>query len=260
MRGISWLAANQLAAQERLCTVEEISNGCKVWKNIRINCRTYTGALFYNYKQFFYVVLSGVADLTIRFLVIDIGTYGKRSDGGIFSAFYFISLLVRLWICLTKSCKFLEKWNRNAFSHPWWRGACPVRTSLLKPFARRDLTSEECVCNYRLSRARRCFARAFGVVTAKWRLLNKAIETNVSEAERTVRCLCLPHYVITDREGTTHDHSFLQETAQIAGSRHSKTNVSCISFSRSSEGTVDIRVACKAYFNGPTAAILSQNQ
>jgi hypothetical protein len=29
----------------------------------------------------------------------------------------------------------------------------------------------------------------FGILTAKWRLLNKAIEKNVNKAERTVKCI-----------------------------------------------------------------------
>ena len=36
--------------------------------------------------------------------------------------------------------------------------ACPLKTSLLKPSARKDLACEERVCIYRLSRARRCVA------------------------------------------------------------------------------------------------------
>ena len=138
--------------------------------------------------------------------------------------------------------------------------AYPLKTYLMKPFARKDLSCEERVFNYRLSRARRCVECAFGILTAKWRLLNKAIETNVNKAERIVRCICLLHNIIIDLEGTTHDHSVLQETSQIRGSRQARTNVSGRSFSRSSKGAIDVRNAFKAYFNGPTAAILSQNQ
>jgi len=90
-------------------------------------------------------------------------------------------------------------------------------------------------------------------------LLNKAIETNVIKAERLVRCICLLHNIIIYLEGTTHDPSVLQEISQILGSRHAKTNVGIRSFSQSSKGATDIRIAFKPYFNGPTAAILSQN-
>ena len=113
--------------------------------------------------------------------------------------------------------------------------------------------------NYRLSRARRCVECAFGILTTKWRLLNKAIEANVNEAEKIVRCIYSLHIII-DLEGITHDPSVLQETSQIRRSRQARATVSGRSFSRSSKGAIDVRSAFKAYFNGPTAATLSQNQ
>ena len=122
------------------------------------------------------------------------------------------------------------------------------------------MSYEEPVFNYRLSPASRFDASAFVTVTAKWRLLNKATETNVNRAERIVRRMCLLHKIITDLEGTTQDHSVLQETSQIRGSRQAKTNVSGRSFSLSSKVVTDKRNAFKVYFYGPTAAILLQNQ
>ena len=83
---------------------------------------------------------------------------------------------------------------------------------------------------------------------------------NANRIERTVRCVCLLHNVIIDTEGTTYDHSVLQETSQIRASRQARTTVSGRSLSRSSKGATDTRNAFKAYFNGPSAAIISQNQ
>ena len=80
------------------------------------------------------------------------------------------------------------------------------------------------------------------------------------QAERKVRCIYFLHNINIDLEGTTHDPSVLQETSQIRGSRQARTNISCRSFIRSSKGATDVRNAFKTYFNGPTAAILSQNQ
>ena len=62
---------------------------------------------------------------------------------------------------------------------------------------------------------------AFGILTAKWRLLNKVMETNVNKAERIVRCICLLHNVIIDTEGTTHDPSLSRETSQMSALDHS---------------------------------------
>ena len=99
--------------------------------------------------------------------------------------------------------------------------ACPLKTYLMKPFKEKNLSCDELVFNYRLSRARRCVECAFGILQAKWRLLNKAIKTKVNKAERIVRCICLLHNIIIDLEGITHDQS-VQETSQIRGSRQNK--------------------------------------
>jgi hypothetical protein len=90
-------------------------------------------------------------------------------------------------------------------------------------------------------------------------IVKERIETNANKAERIVRCICLLHIII-DLEGKTHDHSVLQGTSQIRGSRHARTNVSGRSFSRSSKGAIEVRNVFKAHFKGPTAVILPQNQ
>jgi hypothetical protein len=96
----------------------------------------------------------------------------------------------------------------------------------MKPFARKDLCSEERVFNCKLSWARRYIEWAFGILTAKWWLLNKTIEVNINKAERIVRWICLLHSIIIDTKGTTHDPSVLQETSKIHVSCQDKTNVS----------------------------------
>jgi len=45
--------------------------------------------------------------------------------------------------------------------------AYPLEAYLMQPFARTDVSCEECVFNYSLSRARRCVECAFGILTAK---------------------------------------------------------------------------------------------
>ena len=42
--------------------------------------------MFYNYKQVFSTVLQGVADAHYRFVVIDVGGFGKQNDGSTFAA------------------------------------------------------------------------------------------------------------------------------------------------------------------------------
>jgi hypothetical protein len=211
-------------------------------------------------QTIFSVVLQVVPDSESRFIFIDIGAYGKQSDDGTFSASTLHHFLEDSESTLPKPASFEEVERTEMPLVVHGDEACPLKTYLMKPFARKDLSCEERVFNYRLSRARRCVECAFGILTAKWRLLNKAIETNVNKAIKIVRCICLLLNIVIDLEGTTHDPSVLQETSQINGSHQAATNISGISFSRSSKGAIDVRNAFKAYFNSPTAAILSQNQ
>jgi hypothetical protein len=74
------------------------------------------------------------------------------------------------------------------------------------------------------------------------------------------RFYCLLRNIIIDLKGTKRDPSVLQETSQIRGSHQARTNISSRPFSRSSKRAIDVRNAFKAYFNGPTVAIISQNQ
>jgi len=138
--------------------------------------------------------------------------------------------------------------------------ASPLKTYLMKPFARKDLSCEEGVFSYRMLRARQCVECVFGILPARWRLLDKAIETNTNKAERIVRCICLLLNIIIDLEGTTHYHSVLQENSKIRGSHQAKTNVSGRSFIWFSKGAIDVRNTFKVYFNGPTAVTLSPNR
>ena len=102
--------------------------------------------------------------------------------------------------------------------------AYSLKMYIMKSFARKDFSGEEHVFKYRLSRARRCVERAFGILTSK--LLNKATEMNVNKAEIIVRYICLLHIIIiiiiTYLEETTRDPSVLQETVQIHKSHHAK--------------------------------------
>jgi len=199
--------------------------GCVDGMHMRNKRPTKYGSLFYNYKQFFSILLKDVIDSESRFIFIDIGAYGKQSDGGTFSASTLYHFLERCESTLPKSASFRGSGTEMPFVI-LGDEVCPLKTYLMKPFARKDLSCEEHVFNCRLSRARRCVECAFGILTAKWQLLNKAIATEVNKVEITVMCICLLHNIFIDLEGTTHDHSVLQDSVQIRGSRHAKTSVS----------------------------------
>ena len=52
--------------------------------HISIKYSKIAGSLFYNYKQIYSAVLQGVADSESKFILTNVGAYGKQSDGGTF--------------------------------------------------------------------------------------------------------------------------------------------------------------------------------
>ncbi|KAG8239227.1 hypothetical protein J437_LFUL018824 [Ladona fulva] len=61
---------------------------CIDGKHIQIKCLKESETMFYNYKHFFSIVLQAVADYRCRFIFVDVGGYGKQSDGGTFYTSY----------------------------------------------------------------------------------------------------------------------------------------------------------------------------
>lgn len=53
-------------------------------KQIRMIKPANSGSMFYNYKQYFSMVLFAMCDSNYLFTFVDIGSYGKSSDSGIF--------------------------------------------------------------------------------------------------------------------------------------------------------------------------------
>lgn len=54
-------------------------------KHIRIKCPSNSGSLFFNYKTFYSVVLLAIVDAQYKYVAVDIGSYGREGDAGIFS-------------------------------------------------------------------------------------------------------------------------------------------------------------------------------
>lgn len=169
-------------------------------KHIRIKASSHSGSLHYNYKQFFSIVLQGVVGPDYRFIAIEVGAYGKESDGGIFSN--------------SNLSRMLQNGSLNVTSEQQLPGtqlflphvlvgdeAHPLKTFLMRPYPRKRAGSHEDIYNERLSLARHVVECAFGIMTSKWRLLTKAIEVEPDRADSIIKCICLLHNLVIDKDG-----------------------------------------------------------
>lgn len=214
-------------------------------KHIRIQCPAHSGTMFFNYKKFFSICLLAVADANYKFLTDDIGAYGKQSDGGTFRE--------------TKLCK-----NLITVPHNWPKPkeipgtttyapfvlvgdeAFPLMENLMRPFPGTALTEDRRRFNKRLSRSRTVVERAFGIMTNKWRILRKEIETSVQHADHIVHCICVLHNIVIDKDGPP--IATLLELEQeipflLSSFQNDRSN------SSAPRNATNVREAFKTYFN-----------
>ena len=169
-------------------------------KHIRLKCASNSGNMYYNCKHYYSVVLQGLADARYRFIAIDVDAYGKQSDSGIFRQSSLYQLLSSSNFNMPNAKKLPLSDVELQFVI-LEDEAYQLLSYLMRPYPRRQLSESRKLFNYRLSRGRRVVEGDFGILAAKWRILNKPIETSPYMAGRTVKCICVLHNTVIDREG-----------------------------------------------------------
>ncbi|KAL4103856.1 hypothetical protein QTP88_019191 [Uroleucon formosanum] len=134
-------------------------------KHIRIFSPKNSESLFFNYKDFFSIVLLAIVDANCKFIYVDIGSYGKEGDSGIF----------------TKS-KITEQMKNGDYFPPNAKvpnsdkilpyvfignEAFRLVPHMMRPYSKIESRndSEKKKFNYRLSRARRTTENSFGLLS-----------------------------------------------------------------------------------------------
>ncbi|XP_067141708.1 uncharacterized protein [Centruroides vittatus] len=222
-------------------------------KHLRINCPPNSGSQYYNYKQFFSIVLQAVVDADLKFLTIDVGAYGRQSDGGVFKYSVLYQNLESNKLELPSDTT-LPHSNTKAPYVLIGNEVYPLTPYLLKPYSRRSLDKSETIFNYRLSRARRVVECAFGICAVKWRILNKFIETSVENAINIVKAVTLLHNVIIDIEGCRESHAIETDLSKSKCKNLTKVN-NAASFSAKV-----IRDKFCQYFNSLNGSVPWQEQ
>lgn len=169
-------------------------------KHIRLRCPENSGSMYFNYKQYHSIVLMAVADASYRFLMIDVGGYGKDSDGGVMVNSKFYQRIENGSLKLPNEIKLP---NSNVLAPFVFIGdeAFPLRNYLMRPFPRKHCQeNEKQYYNYRHARARMTIECAFGIASSKFRILLKSIETKVENADHIVKAICILHNTIIDLE------------------------------------------------------------
>lgn len=158
-----------------------------------------TGSYYFNYKHSFSIVLMGIVNANYAFLFVDVGANGRVSDGGVFSNTAFYKKLVEKGLCIPKP-ENLPSTNINVPYVFVGDDAFPLMENLMKPFSKRNLTNEEIIYNYRVSRSRRIVENAFGILASRFRILLNRINLCPEKAVTIVLTCCYLHNFLRHKE------------------------------------------------------------
>jgi len=170
-------------------------------RHIKIQKPALTGSQYYNYKGFFSMVLMAACDANYKFTWVDIGQYGSISDGGVWANSEFARDLDAGLVELPPPKPLPQR--DLPFPHVFVADeAFPLKTYMMRPFPRKDLTDDTRIFNYRLSRARRVIENAFGILTARWQILRKPLCCSPANAEDIFKALVCLHNFLMHCQGT----------------------------------------------------------
>ncbi|XP_044584731.1 protein ALP1-like [Cotesia glomerata] len=144
-------------------------------KYIQIQCPDNAGSSFYNYKNSHSIVLMAICDANYSFTFVDIGAYGRRSDGGIFRDSQMGQKFQQMQMNLPNP----EQLTVDGLPLPYVMvgdEAFQLTNYLLRPYpGKGGLNQERNIFYYRLSRARTTIENSFGILVNRWRILKKPI-------------------------------------------------------------------------------------
>lgn len=187
-------------------------------KHIRIIKPDNSVSTYYNYEDFFSFVLMAVVDADYCFVFVDTGAPGSNADSTIFKNITF-------WNAL--KCNSIKLPNEKILSGSTLPPVPYVLVAdeafgllqiIMRPYGGQFLSVQKRIFNYRLSRTRRYVECAFGILTNKWRILNRALDISITLSIDIVKACCILHNLVRKRDShhiSEEDFSHNLESIQI---------------------------------------------
>ena len=158
-------------------------------KHVLIRPPPNSGSYYFNYKHSFSIVLLAIVDANYKFMYTDIGCNGRISDSGVFKNYSLYHTLEHKTLKIPKESTLPG--SNQAFSFVLVADdAFPLKDYIMKPYSQHGLTTEKCVFNYRLSRARRIVENAFGILSNRFRIFMTPINLSPEKVATITSLLC----------------------------------------------------------------------
>lgn len=186
-------------------------------KHVKIKCPPNSGSNYWCvYKHCYSIVLLALVDADYKFIWADTGGVGHMSDCQIFNQSELKEVMENDEVSVPpprplpndgphedspEAPEDAEDGDdedgdqRPVKDIPYFilsDDAFPLKTYLIKPMSRKQMTRRQHIFNYRISRARRVVENAFGIMAARWRCLLCVLEQHPAVLKLIIEaCICL---------------------------------------------------------------------
>lgn len=205
-------------------------------------------------------MLLALVDARYNFIAVDVGAYGKNSDGGILANSNFGKSLLNNKLNIPQS-RSLPGTNIQLPMVIVADEAFPLTTYIMRPYPGRDLPNDKAIYNYRLSRARRISENAFGILQQKFRIFTRRLQGNPENITMAIMAACILHNFIRKNENYTMPEQRGEKNEGIEETKKSSNlrNLPRVR-GRSTDAAFTVREKLKDFLNSPEGSVNWQEQ
>ena len=203
-------------------------------QRIKIKYPNMTEMQFYKNKGTFSMVLQAITDANGNFEFVEVDDNGRHCNAGVFKYSSFGRALTDKNLPLPEDASTGE-------SEPLpfvFLGdeTYPLLKNLIKPYSRRGLDDLKRKFNYRQNRARRVVDCAFGMLTAKWGVLQNTMTITAEHAKTITLACCVLHNFVRRREGRPNFSDF-----ELEEEKNFRQATEITNFGRPAQEALDVR-------------------
>ena len=240
-------------------------------KHVTIQAPSNSGSLFFNYKTSFSIVLFAACDANYKFTLVHVGEMGSNHDAGIFTDSLIGQFLRRGELGLPEGTAALPGSQARTPCVFVGDEAFGLSPNVMRPYFGQNLSEDQRIFNYRLSRARRTIENAFGILSARWRIYRRPMNIKVDSVDAVVLATVCLHIYLKPKDEVANPPSILYYPPRFddwednggvtnAGqwrqtNRGDLQNLTRVNIQQGVESAISIRETLKEYFLTPEGEV-----
>lgn len=141
-----------------------------------------------------------VCDSYYKFVMVDIGAQGSLHDSTVFQESSFGKSFLNDKLPIPPA-KHLPGTNIELPHYIVADQAFPLHEKIIRPYPGDNLSNEQKIFNYRVSRTRRTIENSFGILVQRWGILKARINADITMCKAiTQACIVLHNFLQSDEE------------------------------------------------------------